>query len=104
MAIVYSRLATSFRSLAMILPIHLHLLSLASTCATASLITIRMPMKPNNSVRALTHAQHRNRDPLGPGTVRHPQSGRRRALCKFGPRCKLKHNDGVVIRLSLEQG
>jgi len=36
MAILYSRLATSLRSLAIILPIHLHLLSLASTFATVS--------------------------------------------------------------------
>ena len=35
-AILYSRLATSLRSLAIILPIHLHLLSLASTFATVS--------------------------------------------------------------------
>ena len=33
-AILYSRLATSLRSLAIILPIHLHILSLASTFAT----------------------------------------------------------------------
>jgi len=33
-AVLYSRLATSLRSLAIILPIHLHLLSLASTFAT----------------------------------------------------------------------
>jgi len=32
-AILYSRLATSLRSLAIILPIHLHLLSLISTFA-----------------------------------------------------------------------
>ena len=36
-AILYSRLATSLRSLAIILPIHLHLLSLASTFATVFL-------------------------------------------------------------------
>ena len=36
-AILYSRLATSLRSLAIILPIHLHLLSLASTFATGFL-------------------------------------------------------------------
>jgi len=36
MAILYSRLAASLRSLAIILPIHLHLLSLASTFATVS--------------------------------------------------------------------
>jgi hypothetical protein len=35
-AILYSRLATSLRSLAIILPIHLHLRSLASTFATVS--------------------------------------------------------------------
>jgi hypothetical protein len=34
MAIVYSRLATSLRSLAIILPIRLHLISLASTFVT----------------------------------------------------------------------
>jgi hypothetical protein len=33
-AILYSRLATRLRSLAIILPIHLYLLSLESTCAT----------------------------------------------------------------------
>ena len=36
-AILYSRLATSLRSLAIIVPIHLHLLSLAFTFATVSL-------------------------------------------------------------------
>jgi len=36
MAILYSRLAASLRSLAIILPIHLHLLSLASRFATVS--------------------------------------------------------------------
>jgi hypothetical protein len=60
MAILYSRLATSLRSLAIILPIHLHLLSLPSTFATVSLITIRMPMRPNEGVRALTLQQIQN--------------------------------------------
>jgi hypothetical protein len=36
MAILYSRLATSFQSLVIILPIHLHLQSLTSTFANVS--------------------------------------------------------------------
>jgi len=54
MAIRYSRLATSLRSLAIILPIYLHITSLASRFATLSLITICMPMRPNTGVCALT--------------------------------------------------
>jgi len=54
LAILHSRLATSVRSLAIFLPIYLHLTSLASTFATVSPITIRTPMRPNTGVRALT--------------------------------------------------
>jgi hypothetical protein len=53
-AILYSRLATRLRSLAIILPIHLFTITRVHICNRIPIITIRMPMKPNSGVRALT--------------------------------------------------
>jgi hypothetical protein len=53
-AILYSRLATRLRSLAIILPIHLFTITLVHVCNRIPLITIRTPTGPNAGVRALT--------------------------------------------------
>jgi len=54
MAILYSRLATRLRSLAIILPIHLFIITRVHICNCIPSITIRMPTRPNAGVRALT--------------------------------------------------
>jgi hypothetical protein len=56
-AILYSRLATRLRSLAIILPIHLFTITRVHVCNRIPINTIRMPMKPNAGVRALTMVQ-----------------------------------------------
>jgi len=53
-AILYSRLATSLRSLAIILPIHQHTITHIHVCNRIALITIRIPMRPNAGIRVLT--------------------------------------------------
>ena len=53
-AILYSRLATRLRSLAIVLPIHLFTITRVHFCNRIPLITIRMPTRPNAGVRALT--------------------------------------------------
>jgi hypothetical protein len=53
-AILYSLLATRLRSLAIILHIHLFTITRVHVCNRIPIITIRMPMKPNTGVSALT--------------------------------------------------
>jgi len=57
-AIIYSRLATRLRSLAIILYIHLFTITRVHVCNCIPLNTIRMPIRPNAGVRALTQADN----------------------------------------------
>jgi len=52
-AILYSRLATRLRSLAIILPIHLFTITRIHVCNSIPLITIHMPIRPFAGVSAL---------------------------------------------------
>jgi len=48
--------------------------------------------------------RHCNRDPLGPGTLRHARKRRSRPTGQLGPRRKRKHSDRAAIHLGLKQG
>jgi len=48
--------------------------------------------------------QHRDRDPLSPGTLRHSRKRRIRPPGQFGPRPKRKHSDRAAVHPGVEQG
>jgi hypothetical protein len=53
-AIIYNRLSTTLRSVAIILPIHLGTITQVYVCKCIPLITIPMPIRPKASIRTLT--------------------------------------------------
>jgi len=90
-AILYSWLATRLRSVAGILPIHLFTITQVPVCNHIPLITIRMPIRPNAGVSALT-PKLVHRDTANAATKHMTQDAHLKVVRKTGSSKNKKHH------------